>query len=88
MRRFPHDESNINIGLINQNETIKGNEEPVEGVTLSKISELWANSLEQEARNPTSVFPFKRFRFNLIILLETEGKKIGAHSFENNFCCR
>ncbi len=70
MRQFPHDELNINIAidldLINQNQTIKGNEEPVERVKFSKISELWANSFKQEARNPNSVFSFKRFRLNLI----------------------
>ncbi len=56
MRQFPHDELNTNIvidfGLINQVQTINGNEETVEGVKCSKIIELWAYSFEQEAKNP------------------------------------
>ncbi len=60
--QFPYDELNISIvidlGLMNYNQSIKGNEEPVKGATLSKIIELWANVFEQEARNPYLVFSF------------------------------
>ncbi len=47
MRQFPHDELNINIvidlGLINQNQTIEGNEETMGGVNHVSVFEYDAS---------------------------------------------